>query len=62
MSALFNIFMALVVALAATTFAHFGVAMENGVSARPNAESPRTVKRSPVQGGRADLFIATASR
>lgn len=47
MGALFEIFTALLMALATAAFAHLGIAV-NGDDARARSEPPRVVKRSPV--------------
>ncbi len=61
MGALFEIFAALLMALATAAFAHLGVAVD-GDDARARREPPRIVKRSPVASAPEAALFAVIRR
>lgn len=63
MQAVVDVIAAFVLALAAAAFSHFGVSFEQ-TAARPPAEAPREVKRTPSKEdeARREAFLAVRPR
>lgn len=63
MTALFNLFASLVIALTIAAFSHFGVAVDDGPSARERAEPARSVKRTvPVPHHQGEALLVAVPR